>query len=46
MMKGLTDQAPYIPPPVYGSFAAVIVILGLTAATVPDRAAIRGTLDA
>ncbi|TRO69573.1 ABC transporter permease [Streptomyces sp. IB201691-2A2] len=46
MMKGLTGQAPYIPPLVYGSFAAAIVILGLTAATVPARAAIRGTLDA
>ncbi|MGA5449394.1 FtsX-like permease family protein [Streptomyces umbrinus] len=45
MMKGLTGQAPYIPPLVYGSFAAAIVILGLTAATVPARAAIRGTLD-
>ncbi|MCX4908688.1 hypothetical protein [Streptomyces sp. NBC_00878] len=46
MMKGLTGQAPYIPPLVYGSFAAAMVILGLTAATVPARAAIRGTLDA
>ena len=46
MMKGLTGQAPYIPPLVYGSFAAAIVVLGLTAATVPARAAIRGTLDA
>ncbi|WP_151481580.1 ABC transporter permease [Streptomyces albicerus] len=46
MMKGLTGQAPYIPPLVYGSFAAAVLILGVTAATVPARAAIRGTLDA
>ncbi|MFD9442915.1 FtsX-like permease family protein [Streptomyces sp. NPDC060006] len=46
MMKGLTGRAPYIPPLVYGSFAAAVVVLGLTAATVPARAAIRGTLDA
>jgi putative ABC transport system permease protein len=42
MMKGLTGQGPYIPPLLYGSFAASIVVLGVTAATVPARAALRG----
>ncbi|WP_369246579.1 ABC transporter permease [Streptomyces sp. R41] len=42
MMKGLTGQGPYIPPLLYGSFAATIVVLGVTAATVPARAALRG----
>jgi putative ABC transport system permease protein len=42
MMKGLTGQAPYIPPLLYASFAAAIVVLGVTAATVPARAALRG----
>ncbi|MFI6486372.1 FtsX-like permease family protein [Streptomyces sp. NPDC050564] len=42
MMKGLTGQGPYIPPLLYGSFAAAIVVLGVTAATVPARAALRG----
>ncbi|MFD6291780.1 ABC transporter permease [Streptomyces sp. NPDC060205] len=46
MTKGLTGQAPYIPPLVYGSFVAAVVILGLTAVTAPARAALRGTLDA
>ncbi|MCX5288184.1 MULTISPECIES: FtsX-like permease family protein [unclassified Streptomyces] len=41
MMKGLTGQGPYIPPLVYGSFASGIVVLGLTAATLPARAALR-----
>ncbi|WP_405872760.1 FtsX-like permease family protein [Streptomyces sp. NBC_00005] len=41
MMKGLTGQGPYIPPLVYGSFAGAIVVLGVTAATVPARAALR-----
>lgn len=41
MMKGLTGQGPYIPPLVYGSFAGGIVVLGLTAATLPARAALR-----
>jgi putative ABC transport system permease protein len=46
MMKGLTGQGPYIPPLVYGSFAAAIVVLGLTATTLPARAALRSeTLD-
>ncbi|MEU6033097.1 hypothetical protein ABZ825_39935 [Streptomyces tauricus] len=46
LMKGLTGRAPYIPPLVHGSFAVAVVILGLTAVTVPVRAALRGTLDA
>jgi len=46
MMKGLTGQGPYIPPMVYGSFAGAIVVLGVTAATLPARAALRKeTLD-
>ncbi|GGW80206.1 FtsX-like permease family protein [Streptomyces lomondensis] len=42
MMRGLTGQGPYIPPLVYGSFAAAILLLGLTAVTLPARAALRG----
>ncbi|MFG2787238.1 FtsX-like permease family protein [Streptomyces sp. NPDC048419] len=46
MMKGLTGQGPYIPPMVYSSFAGAIVVLGVTAATLPARAALRKeTLD-
>ncbi|MEV2212613.1 FtsX-like permease family protein [Streptomyces sp. NPDC050997] len=46
MMKGLTGQGPYIPPLVYGAFAGAIVVLGVTAATLPARAALRAdTLD-
>ncbi|GCB49420.1 ABC transporter permease [Streptomyces sp. NL15-2K] len=42
MMKGLTGQGPYIPPLLYGAFAGTIVALGLAAATLPARAALRG----
>ncbi|MFC9682218.1 ABC transporter permease [Streptomyces sp. NPDC056948] len=42
MMKGLTGQGPYIPPLVYGSFAVSILVLGMAAATLPARAALRG----
>jgi putative ABC transport system permease protein len=42
MMRGLTGQGPYIPPLVYGSFAAAILVLGTAAATLPARAALRG----
>ncbi|NUS29738.1 MAG: FtsX-like permease family protein [Streptomyces sp.] len=46
MMNGLTGQGPYIPPLTYGAFAATIVALGLTAATLPAKAALRrDTLD-
>ena len=46
MTKGLTGQGPYIPPLVYGAFAGAIVVLGVTAATLPARAALRAaTLD-
>ncbi|MFD9092312.1 ABC transporter permease [Streptomyces collinus] len=41
MVKGLTGPAPYVPPAVYGAFAGGIVVLGLTAVTVPARAALR-----
>ncbi|MFC9507084.1 ABC transporter permease [Streptomyces sp. NPDC057002] len=42
MMRGLTGQGPYIPPLVYGSFAVSILVLGMAAATLPARAALRG----
>ncbi|MET7703567.1 FtsX-like permease family protein [Streptomyces sp. NPDC005485] len=42
MTKGLTGQGPYIPPLLYGAFAAAIVLLGVTAVTLPARAALRG----
>ncbi|TVZ95169.1 FtsX-like permease family protein [Streptomyces sp. BK340] len=46
MTNGLTGQDPYIPPVVYGAFAGGILLLGLTAVTVPARAALRReTLD-
>ncbi|MFJ9536202.1 FtsX-like permease family protein [Streptomyces sp. NPDC101225] len=46
MTKGLTGRGPYVPPLVYGCFAGAIVVLGVTAATLPARAALRGeTLD-
>ncbi|MEV0492468.1 hypothetical protein [Streptomyces atratus] len=43
MMKGLTGEAPYIPPALYGAFVAATVGLGLAAATVPARAVLRRT---
>lgn len=43
MMKGLTGEAPYIPPALYGSFVAATVALGLAAVTLPARAALRRT---
>ncbi|MCW8380112.1 FtsX-like permease family protein [Streptomyces justiciae] len=46
MMNGLTGQGPYIPPLMYGAFAGTIVALGLTAVTLPAKAALRReTLD-
>jgi putative ABC transport system permease protein len=41
MMNGLTGEAPYIPPLVYGSFVGAVLVLGLAAATIPARAALR-----
>ncbi|WP_369217624.1 FtsX-like permease family protein [Streptomyces flavofungini] len=41
MMNGLTGEAPYIPPLVYGSFVGAILLLGLASATIPARAALR-----
>ncbi|MER5224256.1 ABC transporter permease [Streptomyces flaveus] len=46
MMKGLTGQAPYIPPLLYGSLAAAVLVIGVAAASIPARSALRGTLDA
>jgi putative ABC transport system permease protein len=46
-MKGLTGQGPHFPPLLYGSFASygpfagAVVMLGLTAVTVPARAVLR-----
>ncbi|MFD3839615.1 ABC transporter permease [Streptomyces sp. NPDC058642] len=42
MTNGLTGQGPYIPPLVYGSLVAAVIALGLTAAGLPARAALRG----
>ncbi|MEU5581319.1 FtsX-like permease family protein [Streptomyces huasconensis] len=41
MMNGLTGEAPYIPPLVYGSFVGAVLVLGLAATTIPARAALR-----
>uniref|UniRef100_A0AAU3GLT5 ABC transporter permease n=1 Tax=Streptomyces sp. NBC_01401 TaxID=2903854 RepID=A0AAU3GLT5_9ACTN len=41
MMNGLTGQAPYVPPLVYGSFAVAAGGLALLAVTLPARAALR-----
>ncbi|MCT2594118.1 ABC transporter permease [Streptomyces sp. N2-109] len=41
MMRGLTGEGPYVPPLVYGSFAAAAVGLALLAVTLPARAALR-----
>ncbi|GGR76362.1 ABC transporter permease [Streptomyces aureoverticillatus] len=41
MMNGLTGEAPYIPPLLYGAFAGSAVVLGLVATAVPARAALR-----
>ncbi|MGW5129482.1 ABC transporter permease [Streptomyces sp. NPDC004069] len=42
MVRGLTGEALYVPPLVYGSFAAAAVGLALLAVTLPARAALRG----
>ncbi|MFD9796855.1 ABC transporter permease [Streptomyces sp. NPDC059070] len=41
MMNGLTGEGPYIPPLLYGSFAAGVLGLGLAATALPARAALR-----
>ncbi|MFJ9175001.1 ABC transporter permease [Streptomyces sp. NPDC102360] len=41
MMRGMTGESPYIPPLLYGTFAASAVCLGLLAVTLPARAALR-----
>ncbi|MEV0095013.1 FtsX-like permease family protein [Streptomyces sp. NPDC050738] len=41
MMRGLTGEAPYVPPLVYGSFVAAAVGLALLSVTLPARAALR-----
>ncbi|QOV40840.1 ABC transporter permease [Streptomyces ferrugineus] len=41
MMRGLTGQAPYVPPLLYAAFAGGAVALGLAAVTLPARAALR-----
>jgi putative ABC transport system permease protein len=41
MMRGITGEGPYVPPLLYGSFAAGAVSLALLAVTLPARAALR-----
>lgn len=41
MMRGLTSESPYVPPLVYGAFAAAAVGLGLLAVSLPARAVLR-----
>ncbi|MGW3955567.1 FtsX-like permease family protein, partial [Streptomyces sp. NPDC004752] len=41
MMRGLTGESPYVPPLVFGAFAAAAVGLGLLAVSLPARAALR-----
>ncbi|WP_455711072.1 ABC transporter permease [Streptomyces nodosus] len=41
MMRGLTGEDPYIPPLVYGAFAAAATGLALLAVALPARAALR-----
>ncbi|MFI6346359.1 FtsX-like permease family protein [Streptomyces sp. NPDC050560] len=41
MMRGMTGENPYVPPLLYGSFAAVGTGLALLAVAVPARAALR-----
>lgn len=43
MTRGLMGESPYIPPLLYGSFVAVTIGLGLLAAMLPARAALRTT---
>ncbi|MGW6460126.1 ABC transporter permease [Streptomyces sp. NPDC055078] len=41
MMKGLTGEAPHIPPLLYGSFVTAILTLGLASTTLPARTTLR-----
>lgn len=41
MMRGMTGEAPYVPPLVYGSFVAAAGGLALLAVTLPARAVLR-----
>lgn len=41
MMRGMTGESPYVPPLLYGSFAAAVGVLALLAVTLPARAALR-----
>ncbi|MFD7862510.1 FtsX-like permease family protein [Streptomyces sp. NPDC059783] len=41
MVRGLTGESPYVPPLVYGSFAAAAVGLSLLAVLLPARGALR-----
>ncbi|MEV0040398.1 ABC transporter permease [Streptomyces sp. NPDC050804] len=41
MTRGTTGEGPYVPPLVYGSFAAAVGALALLAVTLPARAALR-----
>ncbi|MEU9609062.1 FtsX-like permease family protein [Streptomyces sp. NPDC048057] len=40
MVKGITGGSPHVPPLVYGSFVAGVVLLGLAATALPARAAL------
>ncbi|MFF7451143.1 MULTISPECIES: FtsX-like permease family protein [unclassified Streptomyces] len=42
MTNGLTGQGPHIPPLMYGSLVAAVLALGLAAAVLPARVALRG----
>ncbi|MER5932325.1 FtsX-like permease family protein [Streptomyces sp. NPDC002054] len=41
LVAAITGESPYIPPLVYGAFAAAILTLGLTATTLPARHTLR-----
>ncbi|MFJ3905682.1 FtsX-like permease family protein [Streptomyces sp. NPDC090025] len=41
MTRGITGENPYVPPLVYGSFVAAVLLLGHAATTLPARAALR-----
>ncbi|MFE1291197.1 FtsX-like permease family protein [Streptomyces sp. NPDC058751] len=41
MARGLTGESPYVPPLLYGAFAAAATALGLLAVSLPARAVLR-----